>query len=346
MKKLCLLGSLLLFFWASAAQAQGLPRYLVYFKDKPNAATLAQKPEAFLSPRAIDRRKRQGIAILSQDVPVNPGYIQAINQTGAKVLFTTRWLNGALVQATDAQLTAIRNLPFFKSIERNLPLATSTTAGMARLSAVNDKLGTQETIDYGRMKDQLTMLGVPELNDKGFRGQGMLIAMLDAGFSRANEMGYLKSLYDNKRVLETYDFISRNTNVYDDHFHGLNCLSTIAANQPGLMVGAAPEASFLLYRTENDFSETPYEEATWILAAERADSLGADIVSCSLGYHLFDDPKYDYTPKNLDGKTALITGEPSTRPARGCWWSTRREIRATTPGATLRHPPMPTRFWQ
>lgn len=307
MKKLCLLGSLFLFFWSSAAQAQKLPRYLVYFKDKPNAATLAQKPENFLSPRAIDRRKRQGIAISTQDVPVNPGYIQAIGQTGAKVLFSTRWLNGALIEATDTQLAAIRALPSFKGIERNLPLATSTTVGMARLSTVNEKLGTQETVDYGRMKDQLTMLGVPELNDKGFRGQGMLIAMLDAGFSRANELGYLKSLFDDKRVLDTYDFISRNTNVYDDHFHGLNCLSTIAANQPGLMVGAAPEASFLLYRTENEFSETPYEEATWVLAAERADSLGADIVSCSLGYHLFDDPKYDYTPKILDGKTALIT---------------------------------------
>lgn len=307
MKKLCFLSSLLLFFWASTTQAQKLPRYLVYFKDKPNAATLAQKPEDFLSPRAIDRRKRQGIAILSQDVPVSSAYIQAVNQTGAKVLFTTRWLNGALVEATDAQLTAIRAFPAFKSIERNLPLSTATTAGMARLSAVNDKLGTQETIDYGRMKDQLTMLGVPELNDKGFRGEGMLIAMLDAGFSRANELGYLTHLYANKRVLDTYDFVSRNTKVYDDHFHGLNCLSTIAANQPGLMVGAAPEASFLLYRTENDFSETPYEEATWILAAERADSLGADIISCSLGYHVFDDPAYDYTPKNLDGKTALIT---------------------------------------
>lgn len=307
MKKLCFLGSFLLFFWVSAAQAQKLPRYLVYFKDKPNAATLIQKPETLLSPRAIARRNRQGIAISSQDVPVNPAYVQAIGQTGAKVLFTTRWLNGALVEATDAQLTAIRALPAFKSIERNLPLTTPTTAGIARLGAANDKLGTQETVDYGRMQDQLAMLGVPELNDKGFRGQGMLIAVLDAGFTRANELVYLKPLFDGKRVLDTYDFISRNTNVYDDHFHGLNCLSTIAANQPGVMVGAAPEASFLLYRTENEFSETPYEEATWILAAERADSLGADIISCSLGYNLFDDPKYDYSTKNLDGKTALIT---------------------------------------
>ena len=307
MNKLCLLGSLLLFFCIPAARAQGVPRYLVYFKDKPNAATLVQKPETFLSPRAIDRRKRQGIAITSQDVPVNPAYIQAVGQTGAKVLFTTRWLNGALLEATDAQLAAIRALPAFKSIERNLPLATSTTTGIARLGAVNEKFGTQETVDYGRMRDQLAMLGVPELNDKGFNGQGMLIAVLDAGFSRANELVYLKHLFDSKRILDTYDFISRNTNVYDDHFHGLNCLSTIAANQPGVMVGAAPEASFLLYRTENEFSETPYEEATWILGAERADSLGADIISCSLGYNLFDDPKYNYAPKNLDGKTALVT---------------------------------------
>ncbi|WP_373511914.1 S8 family peptidase, partial [Persicitalea sp.] len=95
--------------------------------------------------------------------------------------------------------------------------------------------------------------------------------------------------------------------VYDNHPHGLNCLSIIGAEQPGLMVGAAYKASFALYRTENDFSETPYEEATWILAAERADSLGVDIISSSLGYNLFDNPVYNYTISDLDGRTALIT---------------------------------------
>jgi len=307
MKKFFLLGGFLLGLCIASAQAQSVPRYLVYFKDKANTPFSVQKPEAFLTERAITRRQRHNIPITSADFPVNPAYLQAIAQTGAKVLFTTRWLNGVLLEATDSQMTAIRNLAFFKSIERNLPLATTTTSGIARLSAVDKKLETQETVDYGRMRDQLAMLGVPELNDKGFRGQGMLIAVLDAGFSRANELVYLKHLFDNKRVLDTYDFISRNTNVYDNHNHGLNCLSIIAANQPGVLVGAAPEASFLLYRTENEYSETPYEEATWILGAERADSLGADIISCSLGYHLFDDSKYDYSPANLDGKTALIT---------------------------------------
>jgi serine protease AprX len=307
MKRLFTLICVLLYFCPVPAQAQGLPRYLVYFKDKANSPFSVQRPDMFLSRRSIDRRQRHGVAITAADFPVNPAYLLAVSQTGSRVLFSTRWLNGVLIEATDSQLAAVRALPAFKSIERNLPLATSTTTGIARLSAANDKLGIQETVDYGRMKDQLAMLGVPDLNDNGFRGQGMLIALLDAGFSRANELGYLKPLFDNKRILDTYDFISRNTNVYDDHFHGLNCLSTLAANQPGVMVGAAPEASFLLYRTENEYSETPYEEAAWILGAERADSLGADIISCSLGYHLFDDPKFDYTPKNLDGKTALIT---------------------------------------
>ncbi|MPR32013.1 S8 family serine peptidase [Salmonirosea aquatica] len=307
MRNFFILGCLLVCFCVGSGKAQSLPRYLVYFKDKANTPFTIQNPEAYLSARAIARRQRHGVAITPADFPVNPTYIQAIGQTGAKVLYTTRWLNGALVEASDAQLTAIRNLPFFKGIERNLPLAPATTAGIARLGAVNEKFGTQETVDHGRMRDQLAMLGVPELNDNGFQGQGIIIAVLDAGFSRANELVYLKPLFDSKRILDTYDFISRNTNVYDDHFHGLNCLSTIAANQPGVMVGAAPEASFVLYRTENEYSETPYEEATWILAAERADSLGADIISCSLGYNLFDDPAYDYTRAQMDGKTALVT---------------------------------------
>lgn len=308
MKKIFILPILLLFqLLVVEASAQAVPRYLVYFKDKANTPFSTQKPEEFLSQRAILRRQRQSISITPTDFPVNPTYAQAIRQTGAKVLFTSRWFNAALLEATDTQLAAIRSLPFFKGIERDLPLASSTTTGIARLGTEQAKFGTQESVDYGRMLSQLALLGVPDLQDKGFKGQGMLIALLDAGYSRANELAYLKPLFDNKRILDTYDFISRETNVYNDHFHGLNCLSTIAAYLPGQMVGAAYEANFALYRTENEYSETPYEEATWVLAAERADSLGADIISCSLGYSQFDDSRYDYTYQNLDGKTALIS---------------------------------------
>ncbi len=306
-KYFLLLFFLIIAFVSLRAEAQSLPRYLIYFKDKANSTFSVQKPEAFLSQRAIARRQRQGIAITTADFPVNPAYVQAVQQTGAKVFFTSRWFNAALLEATDAQWAAIKALPFYKGTERNLPIAPASTSGLARLGAVHDKFGTQETIDYGRTQGQLAMLGIPETHEKGFHGEGMLIAVLDAGFPKANEVGYLKPIFDSKRMLDTYDFVSRKTNVYDNHPHGLNCLSIIGAELPGLMVGAAYKASFALYRTENNFSETPYEEATWIMAAERADSLGVDIISSSLGYNLFDNPVYDYTIQQLDGRTALIT---------------------------------------
>lgn len=308
MRKTCVLPCLLLIlFFCLQVEAQTLPRYLIYFKDKANSTFSAQKPEVFLSPRSIARRQRQGIAVTSSDFPVNPAYIQAVQQTGAKVFFTSRWFNAALLEATDAQWAAIKNLPFYKSTERNLPIAPASTPGLARLGAVHAKFGTQETIDYGRTQGQLAMLGIPETHEKGFRGEGMFIAVLDAGFPKANEVRYLKPVFESKRMLDTYDFVSRKKSVYDNHPHGLNCLSIIGAEQPGLIVGAAYKASFALYRTENDFSETPYEEATWIMAAERADSMGVDIISSSLGYNLFDNPVYDYSVQQLDGRTALIS---------------------------------------
>ncbi len=296
---------LLLVSWVSEAQL--LPRYFIYFKDKAATPYSVQKPADYLSERAVARRQRQGIAITAADFPVNPAYIQAVRQTGARVLFTSRWFNAALLEATEAQWAAIKALPFYKSTERNLPLTSTTTPGLARLGARNDKFGTTEAIDYGRMQGQLAMLGLPDLHEKGFRGRGMMIAVFDAGFPRADELTYLKPLFDDKRLVDTYDFVSRKAFVYGNHPHGLNCLSTMAANQPGFLVGAAFEASYALYRTENDFSETPYEEATWVLAAERADSLGVDIISSSLGYNQFDNPAYNYTTRDLDGRTALVS---------------------------------------
>ena len=139
----------------------------------------------------------------------------------------------------------------------------------------------------------------------------MLIGVLDAGFNRANELNYMKPIFDENRIIDTHDFITRESNVYDDDSHGINALSTIAAYQPGSMIGAAFKASFALYRTENVFMESPYEEVTWLMGAERADSVGVDVISSSLGYNTFDDefdtPEYNYTYQSMDGKTTIIS---------------------------------------
>ena len=313
MKKTLLLAACSFVLAQVTAFAQSNPRYLVLFKDKTNSTYRVDKPTEFLSQRAVDRRKKQNISVTTNDFPVNAGYLFAIRQIGAKVIYPTRWFNGALVEASDAQLTQIKALPFYKGIELNLPVAniTSKSPGIARTAATNRKLGTTEDIDYGKMNAQLALMEVADLHKKGFQGENMLIAILDNGFARGDEVAYFKQLRDEKRLIDTHDFVARDGNIYNDGFHGLNVMSTIAAYQPGTLVGTAFKASFALYVTENNFGESPYEEITWLMAAERADSLGADVINSSLGYTTFDDefdsPAYNHTYKDMDGKTTIVS---------------------------------------
>jgi serine protease AprX len=298
---------------ANISLAQTNPRYLVLFKDKNNSPYSVENPTAFLSERSVSRRERQRIRLTNTDLPVNPAYVEAVKQTGAKVIYTSRWFNGALVEASNVQLDQIKSLPSYKGIELNLPVANITTAspGIHRVGAVNDKLGTAE-LDYGRMANQLALMETSVLHDKGFYGQNMLIAVLDNGFSNGNLVNFLKPVFDENRLVDSHDFVARDGNVYNDGAseHGLKVLSTMAAYLPSSMIGVAYKASFALYRTENDEGESPYEEITWLMAAERADSLGADILNSSLGYRTFsgefNTPAYNYTRAQMDGKTTII----------------------------------------
>ena len=313
MKKTILLTAFSFLLTQATAFAQSNPRYLVLFKDKTNSTYSVGKPTEFLSQRAVDRRKKQNIAVTENDLPVNAGYLSAIRQIGAKVIYPTRWFNGALIEASNTQLAEIKKMPFYKGIELNLPVAniTSKSPGIARTAATHQKLGTTADIDYGQMNNQLALMEVADLHKKGFQGENMLIAILDNGFARADQVAYFKQLRDEKRIIDTHDFVARDGNIYNDGFHGLNVMSTIAAYLPGTVVGAAFKASFALYITENNSGESPYEEITWLMAAERADSLGADVINSSLGYTTFDDefdsPAYNHTYKDMDGKTTIVS---------------------------------------
>jgi serine protease AprX len=308
--KLLYLATCCLFFLSVAGHAQSNTRYLILYKDKVGSPYSVSRPQEFLSDKAIARRSNQRIRITEHDFPVNPAYVRTILQTGASVIYSSRWFNGSLVEASSAQLESIKKLAFFKGIEQNHPLANLTTpsAGVSRIASVT---GTQADLDYGRMQQQLALIGVDKLHQEGYHGENMLIGVLDAGFSRANELAYMKPVFDENRVVDTHDFVSRESNVYDDDSHGINALSTIAAYQPGTMIGAAFKASFAFYRTENVFIESPYEEVTWLLGAERADSTGVDIISSSLGYNTFDNEfdnaEYNHTYQQMDGKTTIIS---------------------------------------
>jgi hypothetical protein len=119
----------------------------------------------------------------------------------------------------------------------------------------------------------------------------MVIAMLDAGFNDASTQAAFDSLRVRNGILGTWDFTNNELDVYttnNDDPHGAACLSCIAGNVPGTLVGTAPMADFYLLRSEDAPVENIIEEYDWASAAEYADSAGADIISSSLGYTTFD----------------------------------------------------------
>ncbi|HDS07995.1 MAG TPA: T9SS type A sorting domain-containing protein, partial [Bacteroides sp.] len=95
--------------------------------------------------------------------------------------------------------------------------------------------------------------------------------------------------------------------VYVESTHGTWVLSIIGANIPGKLVGTAPEADFLLLRSEDVESEWRVEEINWIVAAEFADSAGADVINASLAYSLFDLDEQNYSTSDMDGNTTWVT---------------------------------------
>ncbi len=304
---------LTLLFWVSqlSASAQRPQKYLVLLKDKANSPYSVSRPQQFLSQRSIQRRQKQNIATLERDLPVNPAYVTQLQQAGAKIWFSSRWFNAVLIEATGATLNGVKKLPFVAGIEFNKSLAN------ARAGAINEavraagvsKFGTTGTSAalplYGTSVAQVQQLGVDKMHDAGYHGEGMLIGVLDAGFLNANTVGFLKPLFDEKRVLATYDFVQKETSVYEDDAHGMQCLSTIAATADNQLYGTAYKAQFILLRTEDARTEQRVEEANWLFGAEYADSAGVDVISSSLGYTTFDDPASNYTYANMNGKTTL-----------------------------------------
>lgn len=303
-------------------------RYVIFFTDKNNSPYSLANPLQFLSQRAIDRRIQQGIAIDQSDLPVNPQYVQAMVNAGATILNTTRWFNAAIVDIpSSAVLTAIAQLPFVQStfdvgkplksfknqehkFETLAPLATQRMDQMASSNGTNN-------FNYGFSANQVNMIGLNNLHNMGYTGEGMLIAVLDAGFLDVPFMTCFDSIRLNNQIVATWDFVDRENDVYDDNSHGSSVLSCMASNKPDTLMGTAPHADYLLLRSEDAGSEYLIEEYNWSVAAEFADSAGADIINSSLGYTLFDDPFQNHAYTTMNGDINPVTRAADFAASRG-----------------------------
>ena len=90
--------------------------YRVTFTDKGNTSVGDFAPEDLLSPAAIARREKCGVAPLTiSDLPVNQDYIIAVTQRGLTFRCASKWMNSALfASASKIEAAALTDLPFVK----------------------------------------------------------------------------------------------------------------------------------------------------------------------------------------------------------------------------------------
>ncbi|SDW39984.1 S8 family peptidase [Flavobacterium degerlachei] len=282
----------------------------VYFNAKNNSQFYFDSPLEMLSQRALDRRTNQSIAIDLKDIPIDKSYISQIKlASGITVMAKSKWLNAIHVRGTQ---TAINSLKTFAFVD-NIDFANKTlnqTGKTAKTFKINEQSKTKKTkIDYayGTSANQIQMLNGDVLHQKNYTGSGKIIAIMDAGFPGVNTVQPFQRLRDNKQILGGYDYVSRNTDFYTGSSHGTLVLSSIGGYKENSLVGTAPDASYYLFITEDDAAENPIEESLWVEAAEKADSLGVDIINTSLGYFEYDNTAYSHSYADMNGTTNFIS---------------------------------------
>lgn len=281
----------------------------VYFKDKPSKAVFLADPLKIVTLKSKLRREKQGIAFNETDVPIESTYYTAVKNTkGVTILAKSKWLNALHVQGTKTNINTLLTKSFVARIDyADKSLNTSRVTNAKIKHNPSNKLGAISTFNYGGALNQVKMNGGEAMHLAGYTGSGMTIAILDNGFPGVNSYTAFNRIMDNNKVLGGYNFVKRGTSFYSGGSHGTSVLSTIAGFLAYQYAGSAPDASFYLFITEDDSKEVILEESLWVEAAERADSVGVDIINTSLGYSTFDYAKHNHTYADMNGNSTFIS---------------------------------------
>lgn len=279
--------------------------FRVYLKDKGDSGYNIDRPEAFLSKESLQRREKTGTPVTETDLPIASAYLDSLAMAGAKPVVQSKWFSTVVVASKDSSVAErLKELAIVDSVKWVWKGSDNENTVMeedskSRLSPDDTPLKDK----YGYAREQIKMLNGIKLHEAGFRGEGMRVAVIDAGFRNVDRI----SIFDSLKLIGTHNVISPQLSVYDADDHGTKVLSCLAANIPGIMVGTAPEASYLLIKSEDSDSEYPIEEDYWTAAVEYADSVGVDVITSSLGYFAFDADELSYDQSELDGRTTLIS---------------------------------------
>ncbi len=302
----------------------------VFFSDKDH-----QDAFPFYDPRALERRAKVGAKLSYGDLPVNRLYVGQLWASGARVRAVSRWLNAASVEVDACQVAALEALPFVVHLE---PVAVYRYPSEHRETR---PVSAKEipALDYGYADEQIRLMRVNELHQKGYTGSGVRLCIIDTGFDREHEAlqrarvlaerDFQRMIYDtvsvSPLVIDTLpDLVTSYQDEQDSSriqtWHGTAMLSIIGAFRPGVLVGSAYNCDFILAKTEHHHADNEpdfyQEEDWWVAALEWADSLGADIVSSSLGYRRWSNFA-PYLYREMDGVTAKSSIAADSAAQRG-----------------------------
>lgn len=269
--------------------------YVIYLKPKNIKAS-----ELAISKESITRKLKYGIQIDSRDYAIEFNRMLKINQISS-VKLASRWLNVVSVICGKNEIDKIKELNFVDRIE-------VLDSRDKKLKSSYQKLESNYTKEqYGEAFKQIELHNGQVLHDAGFEGQGMKIAVFDAGFDRVDKIESFKHLFNDARIFPVRNIVENNSNLFTLDGHGTAVLGCMASFYKDSIVASAPKSNYYLFITEDPRSETRVEELNWAIAAEMADSIGIDIINSSLGYHHFDDPSLNYTRDDMNGKTTIIS---------------------------------------
>ena len=160
--------------------------------------------------------------------------------------------------------------------------------------------------------DSNTIISVPKTWEAGYKGEGMVVAIIDSGIDVDHDVlhitnpdtaKYNKETFEatkkaagieygewfNDKVIFGYNYVDVNTDMKeeDKHSHGMH-VTSIATGNPTkpvanqLIYGVAPEAQVMFMRVFSDINPTT-SSAIYVKAIEDAVKLGADSINLSLG---------------------------------------------------------------
>ncbi|MFA5404123.1 MAG: S8 family serine peptidase [Ignavibacteria bacterium] len=289
----------------------------IYLKDKgPNAESKLNNPLSLVSQRSLDRRSKvfpQGHLVDMSDVPLYEPYVNEINSKVTKVRHELKWFNVVSADVTLEQLYDVADLRYvekidmverFKKQKEDIESNFSDNFIKSNINNLDEPLTDSLNYGTGAGLQQLTQINVNLVHNQGIYGQGVMIASFDAGFSNLTHPVFTTLPMN---IFKRKDFHTGDTVNLTAHSHGEGTLSLVGGYHPGNMIGPAFRSTFILCRTEVDPGERWYEMDHWSAAAQWVDSLGADIITSSLGYLEFDSPDSSYTWQHMNGKTLLIT---------------------------------------